>query len=438
MVANLGTTVSPNKTGAPTIIGKVTPGVKEDSFREKLQSMIMSSSTFSTLNTDIKLPHVLRSDNEEVEQLQQESVEMLNQFLAEMEAFVRDEVDISDFDEILYMLPPELTEQIKAFLTGIINGTNDLKIEQVTANPERIGLLLLTTRFVEEETHSNKVDLLNVFKQLKADVTETLQANANTQESKQIVQTDYRSNKLINDLIQNIENKLTVSEKPQIDLTARTHYLQTVHARYFTTPKGIDSKESLITERLLQKASNTTQVSSIASEGLIASDIGNNQLPKVQQFSLFIEQGAKQLPDQQQFIRQFQNILARSSFMNGAGGQKLLLNLYPEHLGSLRIELLQSESGMIARIMATTSQAKELIESQLTNLKHSFLSQNITVEKIEVSSQLQYQTEESNLYKDSEQQKRQPDQGKKENEQHETNEEQSFFSFLDELVNIKV
>jgi flagellar hook-length control protein FliK len=93
---------------------------------------------------------------------------------------------------------------------------------------------------------------------------------------------------------------------------------------------------------------------------------------------------------------------------------------------------------MIARILASTSQAKELVESQLTNLKHTFLAQNISVEKIEVSTQPQYQTER-NLQRENEQHGQQSGRQQKEQNNQESNEDVSFTTtLLDELVNIKV
>nr|WP_275695453.1 flagellar hook-length control protein FliK [Fredinandcohnia sp. SECRCQ15] len=161
-------------------------------------------------------------------------------------------------------------------------------------------------------------------------------------------------------------------------------------------------------------------------------------MSRTQQFTLFVEQNGRQVPNQEQFIKQFENILAKSSYLNSGGQHRLLIKLYPEHLGSLRIELLQSEGGLIAKIMASTNHAKELVESHLSSLKHSFQMQNIAVDKIDISTQLMHQSERS-LQRESEQQKQQSQQQNNQNEQHDSNEENSFVdALLDELVNIKV
>ncbi|MEH7382526.1 flagellar hook-length control protein FliK [Bacillus sp. JJ1533] len=398
-------------------------GLSQLSFREQLE-------TLTAVQQPVENNHINRLISKVEEKIEED--ESIQHFLANIETFTKESLDVSAFEDVFITLPPDLVEQIKSFIVDIQKGTSTLELEQVTGKAELIGLLLVTARYADNHSFTNKKELLNLLKQLQMVFNEEIPA---TQQGVK-VPAESSSNKFVHELIQKLENKL--SEKPLIESQNRHHYLQTVHARYFSTPKGVETPQTLITEKLLQKASITTQVTT-ASESVPLSDVSSNPLSKAQQFTLFVEQNGKQLPNQQHFIKQFQNILARGSFLNNGGQQKLLINLYPEHLGSLRIELLQSEAGMIARIMASTTQAKELVESQITNLKHTFLAQNISVEKIEVTSQLQYQTER-NLQRESEQQQgQQSGRQQKENHQQETNEEQTFTSvLLDELVNFKV
>ncbi|MEH7385733.1 flagellar hook-length control protein FliK [Bacillus sp. JJ1521] len=405
-------------------------GTSQLSFRESLEAIAGKD-----LQPILNIPAKSLSKEAEVKVEKDQSSEAIKPLLADIEAFTNETVDLSDFEDVLATLPPDLVEQIKTFITEIQNGANKLELEQVYGKAELIGLLLVTARYTEEPTFTKKEELTNLLKQLKMAFNESLP----TTEQGFRESTDLRSNKVVQDLIQYLENKHL--DKPLTESQTRHKYLETVHARYFSTPKGMETPQTVLTEKLLQKTSNTTQVTTTAtaSETVPLVDVSSNQLSKVQQFSLFVDHNGKQLPNQQHFIKQFQNILARSSFLTSGGQQRLLINLYPEHLGSLRIEILQSEAGMIARIMASTAQAKELVESQITNLKHTFLAQNISVEKIEVSTQLQYQTERS-LQRESEQQQGQHSgRQQKENKQQDTKDEQSFSStLLDELVNFKV
>ncbi|MGX2959262.1 flagellar hook-length control protein FliK [Peribacillus sp. JNUCC 23] len=135
------------------------------------------------------------------------------------------------------------------------------------------------------------------------------------------------------------------------------------------------------------------------------------QMSKLEQFVLTVEKSGQPIT-QEQFVKAFETILNKSSFTNANGTQKLLIQLNPEHLGSMRIELIQKDNVMVARIMATTTQAKEMLESQLQGLKHSFVGQGIQVEKIEISQQLSAFSQERFYQRDSdtsEQQNQQQD-----------------------------
>ncbi|MDO5157001.1 MAG: flagellar hook-length control protein FliK [Eubacteriales bacterium] len=60
------------------------------------------------------------------------------------------------------------------------------------------------------------------------------------------------------------------------------------------------------------------------------------------------------------------------------------MQLYPEHLGKIQINVVSKDGVMTARIVAETEAAKQAIESGLTNLKESMEQQNLKVDAIEV------------------------------------------------------
>ncbi|MCA1053514.1 flagellar hook-length control protein FliK [Rossellomorea aquimaris] len=107
-------------------------------------------------------------------------------------------------------------------------------------------------------------------------------------------------------------------------------------------------------------------------------------LPRTESFSINLAVDDGHLRTEQ-FVKELQKILGKSQMQTQPNMSKLLIKLYPEQLGSLRIELLQQNGVMTAKILAATSTAKELIDSQLQGLKHAFNAQNIQVDKIEVS-----------------------------------------------------
>ena len=87
--------------------------------------------------------------------------------------------------------------------------------------------------------------------------------------------------------------------------------------------------------------------------------------------------------------KEIQSLLNRSQFSNSQGTMKLLLKLYPENLGSIRIELLQKDGIFTARMLTSTSQVKELLDSQLHQLKTAFAQAGIQSDRIEIAQSLQ-------------------------------------------------
>lgn len=164
-----------------------------------------------------------------------------------------------------------------------------------------------------------------------------------------------------------------------------------------------------------------------------------HQTSKVELLSLNLGQAGKPT-SATDLIKQFENILARSQFSNTAGAQKLLIKLNPEHLGSLRIELIQRDAGIVAKIMTTTQLAKETLDTHLNGLKQAFGSQNIQVDRIEVSQQMTQQQNERFFNRDGQQGSQQQWQDREEQDKHnEGVEEQSFnFSLEEALVNTEV
>ena len=88
-------------------------------------------------------------------------------------------------------------------------------------------------------------------------------------------------------------------------------------------------------------------------------------------------------------VKEIQSLLNRSQIAKSQGTMKLLLKLNPENLGSIRIELLQKDGVLSARLLASTSTGKELLDSQLNQLKSAFAQANIQMDRIDIAQSLQ-------------------------------------------------
>lgn len=153
---------------------------------------------------------------------------------------------------------------------------------------------------------------------------------------------------------------------------------------------------------------------------------------KVKSLVLATPTGAPIATDQIQ--EQVESILKNSTFTRIGDSQKMVIRLTPEHLGSLKIELIQNEGNLVAKIMTETAEAKEKLETHLSSLKHGLTSQNITVDKIEISYNPSQQ-ERLNKEQQQQQQENLPERKHKETKEEE---QQNETTFLDELLNQEI
>ncbi|MCA1062375.1 flagellar hook-length control protein FliK [Rossellomorea sp. AcN35-11] len=157
-------------------------------------------------------------------------------------------------------------------------------------------------------------------------------------------------------------------------------------------------------------------------------------LPKTESVSMNLPMSNRSL-HHEQFVKEFQNILSKSQLVSQPNMSKLLIKLYPEQLGSLRIEILQQNGVMTAKILASTATAKEMLDSQIQGLKQAFTSQNLQVEKIEVSQAL---TDADRQSKGQSQQQSSEKHKQHDNDHEGNREEERTQSFKDYLVNTEI
>lgn len=91
----------------------------------------------------------------------------------------------------------------------------------------------------------------------------------------------------------------------------------------------------------------------------------------------------------ERFIKDFETILAKSKFYQNGQVQKLTIQLKPEHLGTLKIELIQQQNELVAKIISSTTSAKELLESQSQALRQALIQQNISINRIDFIDETQ-------------------------------------------------
>lgn len=89
------------------------------------------------------------------------------------------------------------------------------------------------------------------------------------------------------------------------------------------------------------------------------------------------------------FIKEMQAIMNKAQLTTKDGLTRIMIKLYPEHLGSVRVELMQHNGVLTARILAATASGREMLDGQLHQLKQAFVQQNLQVERIDIGQTLQ-------------------------------------------------
>ncbi|WP_254771316.1 flagellar hook-length control protein FliK [Psychrobacillus sp. OK028] len=133
----------------------------------------------------------------------------------------------------------------------------------------------------------------------------------------------------------------------------------------------------------------------------------------------------------EEFIKELQKVMNRVQFGFAGGANRLVLKLFPEQLGTIRIELIQKDGMLTAKILASTALGKEMLDSNSSQLRQGFAGQNIQLEKLEITQALQESTrqEKNQDFQQSfnQQQKQQ------ENSNEELEEQFSFHEYLEEM-----
>ena len=338
----------------------------------------------------------------------------------------------------------KLTDE--AATSAIISFLNGMKSEkgEVTAGLSEEELIKISDDLPQMEPNEALLAFVAILPYLNMDeiTFETNQNFADLAKTIKLIELLSNEEKSVNqqklqELLQKIVEKLETSMK-ETTLPNKNEFLHKLF-----TPLVKELNDQTLKSQHPQSVSITEQLGTIESENQEVGQTNklNGQILSFQQMSKPYQlaltqssQSGKQVSSDQ-LIQQFESILSKSQLMNVGGNQKLFIKLYPEHLGALRVELIQKDSTLIAKFMTSTANAKDILESQIQSLKQAFSSQNIQIERIEISQQMNQQ--ERYLNRDSQQQQEQRQQ--REQDKLKQEQDQTFtLSFEEELLNVEV
>ena len=352
-----------------------------------------------------------------------------------------DQSDIENSSESIKLMKEDLKLTDEAATSAIISFLNGMKSENGLSEEE---LIKITDDLPQMEPNEALLAFVAMLPYLNMDeiTFETNQNFADLAKTIKLIELLSNEEKSVNqqklqELLQKIVEKLETSLK-ETTLPNKNEFLHKLF-----TPLVKELNDQTLKSQHPQSVSIIEQLGTIESENqevgqtnkLNGQILSFQQMPKPYQLALTQSNQSGKQVSSDQLIQQFESILSKSQLMNVGGNQKLFIKLYPEHLGALRVELIQKDSTLIAKFMTSTANAKDILESQIQSLKQAFSSQNIQIERIEISQQMNQQ--DRYLNRDSQQQQEQRQQ--REQDESKQQLDQTFtVSFEEALLNVEV
>ncbi|WP_391121257.1 flagellar hook-length control protein FliK [Psychrobacillus sp. L3] len=365
---------------------------------QQVQQLVPSNPIESQKNLTQELSSILNADSlEEVETLigleeltvkPKELKELLNKLSGE-----KTDTDDDLRESNVWDLLAGINEQASQLRDAILQSFNG----QGTATPveakEAVQLLKVVQLIGKKSDLTLKQEsTLFDINQLVDDLKEAVSKNASTSESNQV---------------------LTNAIKPLTLDQAMKPIIQQVIIKQVTSPTETVTETKEVTTNVQGQTSTIVQA-------------------KVENVSITLP--TEKPAQSEEFMKELQKVMNRVQFGQVGGANRLVVKLYPEHLGTIRIELIQKDGMLTTKMLASTALGKEMLDSHSNQLKQSLVNQNIQLDKFEITQALQDSSrqERNQTFQDSFRQQQQQ-QEQQENSKDNTEEPTSFEDFLKEM-----
>lgn len=345
-------------------------------------------------------------------------------------------------------------------LLAILNTTSLEELEslvesvELTVNPKELKVLLekllgtesdktlVITDPKEELIESNVWDLLAGINQQATKIIDAIisslngQGPSNPADAKQAVE--------LLKTVQLIGNKSDLAIKEESTLFDIKQLLENVKE----TVGKLPTNETPSSQQVLKQPINQTQVivkqlaNSIQPEVVtetkeITTSVqgSTNTVVQTKVETVSMTLPTEKATQSEEFIKELQKVMNRVQFGQAGGANRLVLKLFPEHLGTIRIELIQKDGMLTAKILASTALGKEMLDSNSSQLRQGFAGQNIQLEKLEITQALQESArqDKNQTFQQSFKQQQQEEQEQQENGNDQLEEQFSFQDYLHEM-----
>lgn len=352
-------------------------------------------------------------------------------------------------------------EDVLQDLLAILNATSLEELESLVGSEELTvstkelkGLLekllagetnqsLVNTNPSEELIESNVWDVLAGINEQATKIVEAIISSLNGQGPSN--PTDAKQAIELLKTVQLIGNKsdLTIKEESTLfDIKQLLENVKETLGKNYTN-ETTSSKSQILNQSIVQTKVLVKQVSQLIKPEVVVTETKetttNVQASTTTVIQTKVESVSMTLPTEkaaqsEEFIKELQKVMNRVQFGQAGGANRLVLKLFPEQLGTIRIELIQKDGMLTAKLLASTALGKEMLDSNSSQLRQGFAGQNIQLEKLEITQALQESTRQEknqDFQQSFKQQQEEQDQQGNSNDQLE--EQFSFEDYLQEM-----
>ena len=320
------------------------------------------------------------------------------------------------------------TKELKGLLEKLLAGETNQSLVNTNPSEELIG--------------SNVWDVLAGINEQATKIVEAIISSLNGQGPSN--PTDAKQAIELLKTVQLIGNKsdLTIKEESTLfDIKQLLENVKETLEKNYTNETT--SKPQVLNQSIVQTKILVKQVSQLIKPEVVVTETKetttNVQASTTTVIQTKVESVSMTLPTEkaaqsEEFIKELQKVMNRVQFGQAGGVNRLVLKLFPEQLGTIRIELIQKDGMLTAKLLASTALGKEMLDSNSSQLRQGFAGQNIQLEKLEITQALQESTrQEKNQDFQQSFKQQQEEQDQQENSNDQLEEQFSFEDYLQEM-----
>ena len=285
------------------------------------------------------------------------------------------------------------------------------------------------TEIINDELNTNSDINNNTVSEDVTEITEDLIANSDITDSEEITNnsTDTEdSNTIINDVETNTSEESSTSEHNTFGNSDKKENMKQTQEE-----QNQDSNFDDIVDADIDVNTTHTKNIHVAADtsGKVSSMSGINSTVSLSQTTASSAQNANITKDD--IIAQ---IHSKLQALNSTNNTKLTMVLNPESLGKVQVQLTNTDNGMVAEFSVASQHVKDLLDSNLTQLKDTLSAQGVHVNDVSVkvshsenNAQMDYTEQES-----SDSNKQNPEDQQKHQNKEDNKFEEMFLDSKDE------